>query len=236
MPRFLRPLLLAVVLVHLGLFLAGCALGAEETKTAPEPLTIKMLKPLIAAPFQVKGETVTIAYAFQSPKELADWTSAGGDVKLNGTGVSLESAASLTHKVKFHEVEMHGDIAMGNRAGKHLGLTSGLTIECTSYNAWFVKLMSGSTKLAEDIFDKDYASPAQPNQYLSFNLSLSKGSARLTWDKVKLGKAVAGEAESVVLLGGDGGNKIRNVTISGTIDRAWLKDALEKLPAPAPKK
>lgn len=64
---------------------------------------------------------------------------------------------------------------------------------------------------------------------IPFELTITPTRAALTFNGRKLGKAIGGKAAGQVeLMGGEGGNDFRRLTISGQVDGAWAKTFFTK--------
>jgi len=210
--------------------LAKAIVPPPDARGAPsDKLTTKDLERIIQGRFIAKGEQndeVTIVYDWQT-NDLADWVTSGPDPVLGSKSVSIDPGGSLTHKVRFtKKVMVEGQIALKNKRGEHLSSTGGMQITVDNYNAWFVNFLWDKARITSSKYDKDYVETDGSRDFIPFVIGLDKGVATLTWKKEKMGGARSNSFGGLILGGGTGGNILKTLTMTGTLDHEWVKQAL----------
>lgn len=204
----------------------------QESDTASaEKLDPKDLKRIIHGRHTIKGDKndeITIVYTWK-PDDLADWIVSGPTPEFSRGSIIIPPGGSLTHKARFAtKVGMQGDIALKNKNGEHIGSTSGLQITVTNYNAWSVNLSRNKSPIGSAMYDKDYTITDASKEFIPFLLSLDKGVVSLSWKNHNLGGSYAGDFGSPIISGGTGGNIFKTLTMTGVVDRDWVKQALQQ--------
>jgi len=206
--------------------LAKVGAGATEEKLDP-----KLMKSIIGAKFALKGaanDEITLSYANWEPNGLLDWTPAGVAPMVVKGVMAIEPGSSLAHKLQFgNAVQISGEVSCGNKEGDHLQSTSGLQVNVSSYNAWLVNGMINGKKMGSAVFDKSYTETDGSSTWNPFTIKLEKKSISLTWTGQKMAGEMGVGFGSLVLQGGNGGNRFRNLVIIGTLDHEWVKKAIE---------
>jgi len=196
--------------------------GLPEAK-----ISENQLRRVISAPFKLEGDVLTITYDWQKDTQINDFELVGPKPLRTTPVLQLEPGSALKHKVKFLDAfKMDGKMILGSRKGVHIESSSGLSISCSSYNAWFVTIFVKGAEIANEVFDPGYNKATDLGAYFPIGLRIDSGAVILNWDKVKIGGKFDGPFGHVILLGGSGGNKFGKLVISGVLDKEWAMEAI----------
>lgn len=193
---------------------AIAALQQLQTKNNPHNASKRSKKLAGQYTYNAKTGELTVSYDFRNPKQLADFTTVGGTINLQGGMLVLEPGQSATTLVKFKTVTVTGLMGRTGR-GAVLATTSGAALGCLAGVYYRPTEGQGFIRLGDHPGGSAWR----------FKLVIDQERSAFGLEGLQGGAEVKGKSPGQIgLLGGENGGTFARLVFVGTVDPEWAAE------------